>query len=192
MSTPKKSEILVPALILTTICLIAAVAMAATYEITKPIIAERERTEQEEARKKVLPLAQDFTQLELVNPSPLVKSLWKGGSAGYVVTISPVGYGGPISLTVGIDTQGSVTGLHFGTNTETPGLGTKMKDPAFAKQFIGYKKRPPELRVTKNGAKALGEIDALSGATITSRAVTLGVQTALQLVLQIQGESNGK
>ena len=84
------------------------------------------------------------------------------------------GFGGPIEVTVGVDTHGTVTGLSVGGSSfaETAGLGAKAKEPAFTDQFVG-KTAPLTLKV---------DVDAISGATITSRAVTDGVNTAAAAV----------
>ena len=97
---------------------------------------------------------------------------------GYTFKIAPKGYGGEIELTVGISFEGKVTGLTVGTNSETPGLGAKAQsDKNWITQFAG---QPADgsLAVSKDG----GTINAITGATITSRAVTDGVNTAAAYV----------
>jgi len=90
------------------------------------------------------------------------------------------GYGGSITITVGIDTEGKITGVEIGDNNETPGLGTKAKDEPFISQFVGIIPEEPLTVVKRNKTKS-EEIDAISSATITSRAVTKAVQAAVDI-----------
>ncbi|MDR1117140.1 MAG: FMN-binding protein [Oscillospiraceae bacterium] len=104
-----------------------------------------------------------------------------GGAAGYCVSVSPSGFGGSIDMIVGIvfeeDGRMSVGGVSIVSMTETAGLGTKAKDEAFLGQYKGL-----------TGVVGIGggenEISAVSGATVTSKAVTEGVNTALEAARQ--------
>lgn len=100
----------------------------------------------------------------------------EGAFRGVALEAAGKGYKGEIGLVVAIDTQtGKVIGINVTTHSETPGLGAKAKtDPAFAAQFNGVPVTGPA-KVTKDG----GSINAISGATITSRAVCGGVSNAL-------------
>ena len=99
------------------------------------------------------------------------------GEEGYVITTTDKeGYGGDIQITVGITADGTVNGVSILTINETAGLGMRAKEPAFYEQYQG--KQTERFVVSKDGGA--GEpIDALSGATITSRAVTGAVNAAL-------------
>ena len=93
---------------------------------------------------------------------------------------SPSGYGGTIELMVGIDSaKGQVSGINVVSNSETAGLGAKSTDPEFSDQYKG--KPLEELSVLKNGTPGDTEIKAISGATITSTAVTNGVDAAIEV-----------
>ena len=98
---------------------------------------------------------------------------------GYLATVLPEGYAGSVETIVGMDSNGVITGVVVTTNmSETPGLGAKAKDGEFAKQF--EKAVPPEggFAVKRDG----GEIDAITSATITSRAITNGVNAAVEVI----------
>lgn len=120
----------------------------------------------------------DLSNSKNVNVGNLYIAMDKEGNiAGYCVTVLPEGYGGPIETIVGIDLSGAVTGVKVTSNmSETPGLGAKAKDSEnFTYQF---EKRTPEFAVKRDG----GDIDAITSATITSRAITEGVNAAAEVV----------
>ena len=85
------------------------------------------------------------------------------------------GFGGTVGLTVGVS-DGAITGVRIGSHSETPGLGAKAADEAFYGQFAG---KSGELTVTKTGAVTDQEINAITAATITSKAVTGAVNEVL-------------
>lgn len=91
-----------------------------------------------------------------------------------IKTYSPNGYGGPVWLMVGFDNDGTVLNISVIEHTETPGLGSKMTTPGFMNQFVNINPDEHTLKVKKDG----GDIDAISGATITSRAFSEAVQRA--------------
>jgi Na+-translocating ferredoxin:NAD+ oxidoreductase subunit G len=103
----------------------------------------------------------------------------KGGSyQGLVVTvIANDGYGGDIKFSVGIQKDGTVNGISILSISETAGLGMKAKEEKFQSNFKN--KKASQFVVTKSGAAKDGDVDAISGATITSKAVTKGVNSAL-------------
>lgn len=94
-----------------------------------------------------------------------------GRKIGYAFRVSPAGYGGAIDMVVGIDTKGKVAGIKILSMRETPLLGMRASEPGFLRQFTGKTFRDPLL--------AKKDIDAVTGATITSQAVANGVKQAL-------------
>ena len=92
-----------------------------------------------------------------------------------VITTVANGYGGKIEVMTGIQTDGEVSGVNILSMEETPGLGARGKEDGFLRQYRGY--NSPNLAVSKDG----GEINALSGATITSRAITRAVGEAIEI-----------
>jgi len=186
-------EIIRPAITLFLICVVITGALAAVNGITKPIIEERDKAALQESLTVVLPGADSFSDAvdretllsRGYQPGETVKNLYEAGAGGetvgYVVEVAPRGYGGEISILVGIDNNLSVTGVKILSHNETPGLGSKAENEAFLNQYLGT--IPENLyRVVKTAPSQDGDIAALSGATVTSRAVSKGISEAASLV----------
>ncbi len=102
-----------------------------------------------------------------------------GKTLGYVINVTDHnGYGGDVSFSLGIKNDGTLNGISFTTLNETAGLGQKAKEPKFSSQFTD-KKVSGTLEVVKTTPSSDNQIEAISGATITSRAVTGGANAAL-------------
>lgn len=177
-------------LILTMITLVAGLGLGLVYEVTKAPIAQAQETAKKEAWQMVFPEADinDFEQIELdekaagkaladMGVNGTIDEACTVGDMGYVVTATDKdGFGGSITVTVGITSDGTVNGVSILSINETAGLGMKAAEPAFYGQYEG--KQTEKFVVSKDGGE--GEpIDALSGATITSRSVTGAVNAAL-------------
>ena len=168
---------------------VAALLLALTNSVTASTIAQRNEQANAEARKLVLESAQDFEQVKDVktdnSKGVKVSEIYEakdasGNTVGYTLKVLPSGYGGTIELMVGIDSvKGQVSGINVVSNSETAGLGAKSTDPEFSDQYKG--KPLEELSVLKNGTPGDTEIKAISGATITSTAVTNGVDAAIEV-----------
>lgn len=188
------------ALILFAITLVAGACLGGVYEITKDPIAAAQLAAKEEAFRTVLADADSFALDDysdaLAKANAEVSGLGfgnvtvdecatgldaSGAPLGYVVTAtSKDGYGGNITVSVGITAEGEVKGIEFLTLAETAGLGMNAAQPEWKGQYAG--KTVEQFTVTKSGASADNEIDAISGATITSNAVTGAVNSALYFV----------
>lgn len=177
-------------LILTMITLVAGLGLGLVYEVTKAPIAQAQETAKKEAWQMVFPEADinDFEQVELdekaagkaladMGVNGTIDEACTVGDMGYVVTATDKdGFGGSITVTVGITSDGTVNGVSILSINETAGLGMKAAEPAFYGQYEG--KQTEKFVVSKDGGD--GEpIDALSGATITSTSVTGAVNAAL-------------
>ena len=168
---------------------VAALLLAFTNNVTADTIAKRNEQANAEARKLVLESAQDFEEVKDVKTDNSkgveVSEIYEakdasGNTVGYTLKVLPSGYGGTIELMVGIDSaKGQVSGINVVSNSETAGLGAKSTDPEFSDQYKG--KPLEELSVLKNGTPGDTEIKAISGATITSTAVTNGVDAAIEV-----------
>lgn len=176
-----------PALSLFVICLVTTFCLAFVYDITKDTIVQRMEKDAEEQRKMVLSEADAFEKLdgwEAEDQSGLISqayAAYKGEElVGYVFNALPKGYGGEIAVTVGVNNNSEISGVKIGSNEETPGLGAKAADEAFTGQYTG-KDISSVLKVTKVPAKADNEIQAVSGATVSSKAVTQAVQASAVL-----------
>lgn len=171
---------------------VSAVILAIINNITEPIILANNNKKQNESMQKVLQNASKFEQtdmssLALVELPCAVTSVYKGfdedgKEVGFAAMVSSAGYGGEISLAVGIDNELTVTGIDVISHSETPGLGAKCVNEEFKDQFIDKK---IDIQVVKSGAKE-NQIDAITSATITSKAVTNGVNTAITAVKLIK------
>lgn len=186
------NKIIKNTLILTVITFVAGLLLGAAYEITKEPIAQSEENAKREAWQAVFPDA-DADAFESVDvdtdiANQVIKDLGisgsidevctvDGGETGYVITTTDgEGYGGDIQVTVGITADGTVSGVSFLSISETAGLGMKATEASFYEQYVGV--QTDQFYVSKDGGE--GEpIDALSGATITTRAVTGAVNAAL-------------
>ena len=168
---------------------VAALLLALTNSVTASTIAQSNEQANAEARKLVLESAQDFEQVKDVKTDNSkgveVSEIYEakdasGNTVGYTLKVLPSGYGGTIELMVGIDSaKGQVSGINVVSNSETAGLGAKATNPEFSDQYKG--KPLEELSVLKNGTPGDTEIKAISGATITSTAVTNGVDAAIEV-----------
>jgi electron transport complex protein RnfG len=191
-------DLIKPTLSLTIICLVVSAALGFTYTGTKAAIDERARLDAENARKEVFADADEFETIEniagiiegkagLEAVTEAFKALKGSETIGYVFTTSGKGYGGTFKIAVGVDTVGKITGIKIVEHSETPGLGSKAGEEPFNSQFTGIAPQEP-LKVVKNGKTKPEEIDAISGATITSRAVTGAIQAAVDTAAELSKE----
>ena len=170
-------------IVLTVISLVAALALGATYNGTKDRIAAQEAEKAVAVRQELLPQAASFTLVEHEGENEVYQGLDAADAVvGYVSVGTVTGFGGPVEVTVGMDPEGTLTGVRVGgaNFSETAGLGAKSKDEAFYGQFAG-KTYPVDL--SKNG----GEIDAITAATITSSAVVRGVNDTAKSIADAAG-----
>lgn len=183
-------------LILTAITLIAGVLLGFVYEITKEPIAIAQVSAKKAAYRMVMKEADSFEIIPLEEYVPvegtqvneIVEAKGDDGLRGYVITsTSKNGYGGDIQLVVGISTDGTVTGVEILAISETAGLGMNAQKEEFREQYVGKKIDKHGYKVTKSDATAEHEIDAISGATITSNAFTDAVNVAVSYYYQVIG-----
>lgn len=171
--------------VLGAICLVVALILALGNFATKDVITAARAEAERQAMQSVCPGASDFTLVESVaveEGGAFYTASSNGSPLGYCVKITKMGYGGDIEMVVGINLEQKVTGVTITAMDETPGLGALAKESKFTDQF---KEKSGEVKVTKDG----GEINAISGATITSRAVSEGVSDALRLVAEYGEEA---
>lgn len=184
MSNQKQSAVralLLPTLCLFVVCLVTSGLLALTNSMTEPKIQENLRLEAERLYRVVLPDAETFesTEVQMEGKTYTVQiGMQSGQPTGYVFETQMAGYGGPVVCLTGINAEGVVTGVQILSMTETAGLGMNAAKPEFIDQYKG-KKQP--LQVVKGEVKAESDIQAISGATITSNAVTQSVNQAMQL-----------
>lgn len=194
----KKSSILTNTLVLFVVTFIAVLALAVVNQVTKEPIAQAEINARAEVYKIVYPDAENFAEVE--NSESLIEGSAEmltgvgydgcfindvlavtdaGGSIkGYVIAAtSPSGYGGDLQVAVGITKDSVITGFSVVSHSETAGLGSKCTEPEFTSQFAN--KPAKTLEYTKSGATADNQIDAISGATISTNAATEAANAAI-------------
>lgn len=179
--------------ILLAITVVAGLLLGLVYQITKDPIAAQEAKAKQEACKEVFA---DAAAFEAVEVTPVEEAVWKdagyaqetidevmcandasGGVLGYVITVTTKeGYGGDIQFAIGVRMDGTMNGMSILSISETAGLGMRAEEvlkPQFADKTV------EKFEYTKNGATSENQIDAISGATITTNAVTNGVNAGL-------------
>lgn len=182
--------------ILLVITLIAGLLLGLVYQVTKEPIAEQEAKAKQEACQEVFQDAASFALIgvetmtvegyaqESIDEVMEAKDA-SGELLGYVITVTTKeGYGGDIQFSIGVRLDGTVNGMSILSISETAGLGMRA-DEVLKPQFAG--KNVEKFVYTKNGAAADNEIDAISGATITTNAVTNGVNAGLYYFQTVLG-----
>ncbi|MBQ6753066.1 MAG: RnfABCDGE type electron transport complex subunit G [Clostridia bacterium] len=195
MKKMNAKDILIPAVSLFIICVVATAFLALINSITKDKIKANTLAKAAESRQTVLAEAKDFKEVDKDNDGTV--DYYEGVDAtgnvvGYVFdcTGEDKGYGGDVSVTVGIDTEGKITGIQpDDVSNETPGLGQNSNKSAWKAQFVG---ESGDLTVVKSDKAAQddttdGKINAITSATITSKAVTSSVNEALDMYDEIGG-----
>lgn len=160
------------------ICAVCALLLGLTNMVTADQIKAIQKAKNEAAMAEVLP-ADDYAEVAYAGADSTIRSVHKAGDEGYVVEVSPSGsFSGTLTIMVGVKKDGTVSGVAVTKSGETSGLGDNAKRPDFRAQFVG---QSGDVKVTKDG----GKINALTGATITSRAVSAGVTSALAVAAEL-------
>lgn len=203
MLNMEKYGVLRFALVLMLICLLAGLALSGSYRLTRPEIEKREREEQKRALEVVLPEAVSFSGPQKGRAIDFYRGFDENGRlVGYAFLGEAKGYSGEIKVMVGIDPKGTITAIEITGQKETPGLGDKIvrvparrtlwqvllgkeegpvpSRPPFQAQFAG--RRLDGLKVVNHPTES--DIEAITGATISSRGVTEAVRGSLSTFLQ--------
>lgn len=186
-------EIIKLGFVLTLICAIAAFSLGFTNELTKDKIVENTKEANRLARIEVFPDATDFLLLAdrtsdeemneiakgLLEEYDIIADIYEANDAsgviGYVMTTKPNGYSGAVGVIIGFDLEGTITGVRIGDHTETPGLGAKAKTEVFYNQYKGLTADGNIAVIKEKVSEGENSIQAITSATITSKAVTKGV-----------------
>jgi electron transport complex protein RnfG len=173
--------------VLTIICALAATALALVYTITKEPIAHQQRLKKLKAIKAVQPDYDNEPDQDFIDLKTDESAEGDGGLTRFYITrqgdtptgvvfmASAVGYGGLIDLMVGVNPEGTITGVQVLRHTETPGLGAKITEDTFIQQFIERNLQNTKWALKKEG----GDIDQISGATISPQAVVKALNQGL-------------
>ena len=191
MMNTSKNQFAAPVIVLSCICLVVSFALAFTYKIANPIILENQNRVAVAARKEVLPEADDFTQDEAITAETGAKSsdgkavveevFAATNGAGYVMTVNTTSFGGALTMMVGINADGSVSGVKVTVHADTPGVGTKNFEPDYLAQYSGIASLTSAADVKNESAELAsgGTFSCISGASVTGQAVHAGVDAAL-------------
>lgn len=193
-------EIIKPTVVLGVICLTVGLLLSFANNVTSGIVFERTQKSADDLRREVITRNRnidfefvridDWKDVSWTNEDySMVKEVYKAVRGetvhGYVITVCPKGFGGEIEMMVGVSSSGMMTGVEILSNNETPGLGSKVAEAKYTAQFRGIPVGM-ELKLIKNRAKKdLNEVQAVSGATVSSEAVTSGAQVAMKLAKEL-------
>lgn len=168
-------EFVVPTAVLGIICLVITAFLALTFNITQPIIEENNRKLAEESRAMVLSEADGFEEKTGEFPENTVDVFAATNGVGYAITVTSKGYdSNPLKVMIGIKADGTIERINVLANSETPGLGSKVSEPAFTQQFEG-------MDSSMNG------FEAIAGATRSSNAMKRAVETAYEIYDIVKG-----
>lgn len=167
------------------ICAVVALLLGVVNSVTEPIIEEIQAEKTAAAMSQVLP-ADEYQKVETTYPNvtAMNKAMSVGEQIGYVVEVATNGFGGAMSMVVGVDMDGAVTGVSVTDNSETANIGTKVvNDQTVLDRFIGMSHADGKITVNSG----TNRFDGVSGATVSSKGVTAGVNTALAAVAEQKG-----
>ncbi len=162
-----------PVVVLMSICIATSLLLGLTNMFTQPIIDENTKRTADLARSELITAADSFTEMEVPEGHKNATSMYVADNGtGYVIEAYGQGYGGQVPVMIAFDNDGTILGITFLANNETPGLGTKLvTEPWFAQQFIGG---PAEV-------VSSSDIDTLASATISSNAALVAINSAIEL-----------
>ena len=172
----EKKNMLAPTIVLVCICLVASMLLAATFQITKPIIDDINGRMANESRAEVLPEADGFTQVDADLVDGVTEVYEANNGAGYVITSAFKGFGGLVTVMTGLDADGVIQNIKVtDASNETPGLGSKTTLPDHTNKFQGVS---GTITMDKEGEGAY--IAPVTGASYSSKAVFNAVSAALK------------
>lgn len=177
---------------LTLICIVCSALLAGVYALTEAPIKKAAADKLNSAISEVLPEFSSLSEEKSIGFNGKTYSYYEVADSasnvlGYAVKAAVGGFGGPVSLMVGVLPDGTIYNTKVLSHSETPGLGAKCTEPAFADQFKGFDPSVKKLSVKKDG----GDIDAITAATITSRAYTETVALAVAVSEAVRGVNVG-
>ena len=189
MKNIKAKDIIIPAVSLFVICVVVSALLAGTNALTKAPIEQNSIEKTNQAMQSVCSFATEFSPVEVEDSAVICYEAKDGNGEvkGYAFSVSAKGYGGDVSVMVGISADGKVSGVEILSHSETPGLGANCTKEDFLADFLQ--------EIPENGFEAVkdssggenGKIDALTGATITSTAVSNCVNHALEVYGALTG-----
>jgi len=179
MKSNTYKEYIAPVVVLVCICLVITAALAVTYGVTNPIIIKNSKAAADKTRTELLKDADSFTVYNGKLVVEEAKAIYvqdvytANNGAGMVATVVTKSFGGALTMMVGIDNKGEITGVKVTNHADTPGLGTKNMTTAYLGQYKGLTK------MNSTNVKEDGQIKYISGASVTGSAIHYGVYAAL-------------
>ncbi len=181
------NDFIKPILVLVIICFVVTFALAYTYGITNPIIIRNTKAEADKTRTELLADADGFEQYTgdlavLEEAKVYVEEAYSAtNGAGAVITVKSNSYGGLLTAMIGIDKDGAVTGVKVTEHADTAGVGTKAQEASHLKQYVGLD------ALSSTEIKKDADVDAVSGASVSSGAVHKAVYCALEQYKEMGG-----
>ncbi len=163
-----------PIALLTVVVLVSVSLLMALNSVTAPIIEARREAEIQMMLENIFPQMTDF-----VYQDDLYYIMENDQEAGYAFIAAGSGYGGEMSIIVGLDTDMRIKDISIISHQETPGLGSKIQEEAFTDQFKGLDITQIDL------TRDQGQIDAITGATVSSEAVVQAIKEEMEQKLQV-------
>lgn len=188
MKSNTYKEYIAPVVVLVAICLVITAALAVTYGVTHPVIVKNTKATADKTRTRLLKDADSFTQYKgdlvtEVKDQVFVSECYTANNkAGIVATVKSKSFGGILTMMVGINNKGEVTGVTVTDHSDTPGLGTKDFESSYLKQYNGRTELKSMAAVKKEP-----DFNYISGASVSGEAVHYGVGAALDQYKKMGG-----
>lgn len=178
MSKEQWNEYAKPIAVLAVICLVTSLLLAVTNSFTAPVIEENERRVAQAAYHELLPTAETFDTVEGWTTPNVLEIVTDSASGSYVIKAQGQGFGGMVPVIVAFGSDGNIIAVKFLENSETKGYGSRLyEQPEWASQFTGM---PAE-------NFAISDIDALSGATMSTEGAVAGINAAIDGFNEVKG-----
>jgi electron transport complex protein RnfG len=177
-----------PVVVLVAICFVTTLLLALTNSVSAPIIIKNAEITATANRKELLPEADDFTKVDLdsyassSDGKASVTEIYKANNdAGYVMTCTTKSFGGDLTMMVGLDASGAVTGVKVTDHADTPGVGTKDQDPEYLAQYN------TRTSLSSEDVKKESDFSFITGASVSGTAIHKGVYAALAQFAELGG-----
>lgn len=178
MSKEQWNEYAKPIAVLAVICLVTSLLLAVTNSFTAPVIEENERRVAQAAYHELLPTVETFDTVEGWTTPNVLEIVTDPASGSYVIKAQGQGFGGMVPVIVAFGSDGNIIAVKFLENSETKGYGSRLyEQPEWASQFTGM---PAE-------NFAISDIDALSGATMSTEGAVAGINAAIDGFNEVKG-----
>lgn len=177
-----------PVIVLVLICFFVSLALAFTYKVANPVIVANAEAAAIQSRQELLPDADDFTDVSTDNmatstdgKAQVTEAYEANNGAGYVFTVQTTSFGGALTMMVGVDANGAITGVKISSHSDTAGVGTKNFTDEYLGQYVGL------TSINNEDVKKDGQITYISGASVTGTALQKGVYAALAEYAELGG-----